>query len=223
MGTGNENQLEFFEVGQESAPRPHRESLGRVWLQLRYDQLLLGTMAGVIGLTIVFACGVERGKQLVRADQRGRLLTRQEPAESPAPAAKKEPAKPAAKPEIIVVEAPETPAAQAAASAQPAVTVPSTEPAPALKPLPAAKPVKKEPAKAKTGKSRYAVQVRTFTKSQLAKQEMEQLRAKGEPAFIVIRDGRTVVYVGPFPSKDNAAAKSTNLRSKYSDCFVKTL
>jgi cell division septation protein DedD len=194
MGAGNENQLEFFDVTRQPAPRPHRESLGRVWLQLRYDQLLLGTMAGVIGLTIVFACGVERGKQLVRAS---------------------------AKPKVIVVEAPEQPAPQAAITAPPATEVPVPSFTPALKP--AATPVKKEPAKAKTGRSRYAVQVSTFSKPQMAKQEMDRLRANGEPAFLVIREGRTMVYVGPFPSKDNAAAKSTNLRSKYSDCFVKTL
>lgn len=205
MGTGNENQLEFFDVTRQPAPRPHRESLGRVWLQLRYDQLLLGTMAGVIGLTIVFACGVERGKQLVRAERT--LLVPL--------------AKPSAKPKMIVVEAPEQPAPQAAITAPPATEVSAPSFTPALKP--AATPVKKEPAKAKTGKSRYAVQVSTFSKPQMAKQEMDRLRAKGEPAFLVIREGRTMVYVGPFPSKDNAAAKSTNLRSKYSDCFVKTL
>ena len=226
MGTGNENQLEFFDVARESAPRPHRESLGRIWLQLRYDQLLLGAMAGVIGVTIIFACGVERGKQLVRAEQRTKLLVRQEPApiQEPAPAAKSEPAKLAAKSPIVVVEGPETPAPQASVPAQPAITAPAAASVPALKPLlPAATPVKKEPVKAKAAKSRYAVQVRTYTKALLAKQEMDRLRADGEPAFIVIRGEHTAVYVGPFLSKDNAADKVSTLRSKYQDCFIKTL
>ncbi len=38
-------------------------------LHLRYDQLILVGVAGVIGVTVVFAFGVERGKQLARAEQ----------------------------------------------------------------------------------------------------------------------------------------------------------
>ena len=39
---------------------------------------------------------------------------------------------------------------------------------------------KKEPVKAKTGKSRYAVQVVTYSRTRLARQELERLRAEGE-------------------------------------------
>ena len=64
-----ENQLELFELRKHATPRPHRETLGRVLLQLRYDQLVLSGMAGIIGLTVVFAFGVERGKELVRSER----------------------------------------------------------------------------------------------------------------------------------------------------------
>lgn len=187
MGQEQGNQLELFELTRQSAPRPHREALGRFLLQLRYDQLLLAAMAGVIGLTIVFATGVERGKQLVRTERA--MLARQQPA----PVA--------------------TPAAPATTATAPASSAVSSAPA-----------QKKEPVKAKAGKSRYAVQVVTCSRPQLAKQAMDRLRAKGERAFLVIRDGgRTVVYVGPFPSKDHAVEKVSALKTQFRDCFVKTL
>jgi cell division septation protein DedD len=76
---------------------------------------------------------------------------------------------------------------------------------------------------AQEGKSRYAVQVVTYSRPQSAKQELERLKARGERAFLVIREGRTIVYVGPFLSKVNASDKVAVLKAHYHDCFVKTL
>jgi cell division septation protein DedD len=183
--------------------------LGRVLLQLRHDQLVLAAMAGVIGLTIIFATGVERGKQLARSERA--ILTRQQAA-PPAPQAA-----PAA-----VVERVKRPATQVSAAAQAPMAAPTTKAATAAGQVPAQK--KPEPAKTPKGKSRYAVQVVTFSRPLLAKKEMDRLRAKGERAFLIIRDGgRTVVYVGPFPSKGNAVEKVSSLKIQYRDCFVKTL
>src|SRR3989338_4337089 len=203
MGPEQGKQLELFELTQKSAQRPHhRDTLGRVLFQLRHDQLVLAAMAGVIGLTIIFASGVELGKQLARTERA--ILARQQ-------------------------TSPQTPQAerQVSAAAPAPMPAPTAIPATALKaatpagPLPARE---KEQAKAKAGKSRYAVQVVTFSQPQLAKKEMDRLRSKGERAFLVIRDGgRTMVYVGPFPSKDHAVEKVSTLKTKYRDCFVKTL
>ena len=210
------NQLELFELTRQSAPRPHREVLGRFLLQLRYDQLLLAAMAGIIGLTVVFATGVERGKQLARAERA--MLARQQPlpADHPAPA-----------PAVAAAERDERSVPQASAGAPAPVMSPPFLAAPAApgatttSPLPAQK---KEPVKAKAGKSRYAVQVVTYSRPQLAKRAMDRLRAKGERAFLVIRDGgRTVVYIGPFPSRDHAVEKVSALKTQFHDCFVKTL
>jgi cell division septation protein DedD len=219
MGLEQGTQLELFELAGNSAPRPHhREALGRVLLQLRYDQLILGAMGTIIGLTVVFASGVERGKQLARSERS--MLARQVP-----DALSEPPALPVA-PEMR--PAPEQLAAGAptVVPPQPSAPVPAAKPAPKASstesPAPAER--KKEPVKAKTGKSRYAVQVVTYSRPQQAKAEMERLRATGEPAFLVIRDGGpTAVYVGPFPSKDNAMEKVGVLKSKYRDCFVKSL
>lgn len=204
MGPEQGKQLELFELTHQSAPRPHhRDTLGRVLLQLRHDQLVLVTMAGVIGLTIIFASGVERGKQLVRTERA--ILARQQTA----------PSTPQTQEAVAAVDRGESPARQVStATPVPVTAAPMT--APAQK--------KKVPAKIPGGKSRYAVQVVTFSQPKSAKKEMDQLRAGGEPAFLAIRDGgRTIVYVGPFPSKDNAVEKVSTLKTKYRDCFVKTL
>ena len=217
MGSDHENQLELFELTRQSAPRPtpYRNALGRILLQVRHDQLILAAVAGVIGLTVIFASGVERGKQLARTE-RAILTRRQQFSEIPA----QRPAMPGAPESRSAESMPQTavapsPAAAPAAAVLAPVTPPAAVPAPVEK---------KTPAKVKAGKSRYAVQVVTFSQPQLAKREMDRLRSRGERAFLVIRDGgRTIVYVGPFPAKENAVEKVSSLKSKYRDCFVKTL
>ena len=223
MTFGNrESQLELFDVTRQTAPRPSlSQATGRVFLHLRYDQLILRGIAGLIGLTIIFASGVERGKQLVRSERV--LLARQEPQAS-APSARTsgtgtEPS-PKSSTEL-----------KSSSSEQPQATpAPTAGPVKVKTPkrvveVPAEQPAQREMVKASagSGNSRYAVQVSTFSRPQLAKQEMDRLRARGERAFLVMRDGRTMVYVGPFPSKMNASEKVANLRGRYQDCFVRTL
>jgi cell division protein FtsN len=216
-GVGRENQLELFDVRHQAAPRPRRETLGRFLVSLRHDQAVLAGMAGLIGLTIIFACGVERGKQLARLERS--LLIRQ-------------PSQPAAQvPSANRAESPVQRAEGATARTVPAAgkakARPTQAPATAPKPKTATRLAAEAPAApaAASGasRSRYAIQVVTFSKARLAKEEMDRLRARGERAFLVMRNGRTVVFVGPFPSKSNAAEKLAALRSQYQDCFVKTL
>jgi cell division protein FtsN len=198
----SEQQLDLF-AWQPSARPPHRETVGRFLLQARYDQLVLAGIVGLIGMTVVFACGVERGKQLARAERA--LLTREEP-RAPAPAA---------------VGTEPSMASQAVPAVSPVKGGESEGgPVPSLKPLtPKAKP----PSKPGVGKSRYAVQVVTYSRPHLAKQELQRLKANGEPAFLVMRDGRTRVYVGPFPTKGNAQEQVARLKARYQDCFVRSL
>ena len=197
MGFGrNEDQLELFDLASAPVPRPRRELLGRILLQLRHDQLVLVGIVGLIGLTVVFACGVERGKQLVRTE----LFAQQhEPVGSPVVATGTAPG--SAQPAMTMEE--RTPASV------PSVSPPAPKAAPPKKPL--------------GGRSRYAVQVVTYSRPQLAKLELERLKARGEAAFLVIREGRTRVYVGPFPSRSNADKKLAQLKTRYQDCFVKSL
>jgi len=211
-----ESQLELFDLSNQPAARLSRETLGRMLIQLRHDQLVLGGIATLLGVTVVFACGVERGKQLVRAERM--LVARQPPpvgasaptgsdrSVTPAPAPKAAGDTP---PEPEQKRAPAVPPSSSPAKVKERITVASTRP-PSVK-------------SAGEGSSRYAVQVVTYSRPTLAKREMERLRARGERAFLVMRDGRTIVYVGPFPSKVNAHEKLTSLRPQYHDCFIKPL
>lgn len=192
---GEENQLELFDLAQPCGPPRRRETLGRVFLQLRHDQLVIVAMFGLLGLTVIFAVGVERGKELARAERP--VLERQRSAAAPS----------------TMPQAPEPPARIA----------PSSRPAADEKSAPAAAPKAKQPSKPPARRSRYAVQVVTYSRSQLAKLELQRLQARGESAFLVMREGRTSVYVGPFLSKANASQKLAMLKPRYQDCFVKGL
>ncbi len=74
MGFGTvENQLELFDVTNQPISHLHREFPWCMLIRLRHDQLLLSGIASLIGLVMVFACGVERSKQLVRSEHAGRI------------------------------------------------------------------------------------------------------------------------------------------------------
>lgn len=208
----NESQLELFDVQGNAAPKPRAEYPGRLFFQLRYDQMVLGAVGAVIGLTVIFAFGVERGKQLVRSERM--MLARQEFAAAPAPSAKAtEPAPAAPAPAAPASK----PAVKPAATPKPAAS-PAAAPKPKIKSAAAEKPAAKPAA---TG-GRYAVQVATFAQATAARKELDRLHAKGKRAFMVMRNGRTAVYVGPMP-KTTASEALSELKSQYRDCFVKAL
>lgn len=197
-----EEQLELFSLqGQASASRSYREIPHRLSMQLRHEHVILAGIASLIGVAVIFACGVERGKQLVRAEQ---TVVVRRIAEVPSLA--KAPRQP-------------DPAAQKVLPAQPAIAEK------VLKEPSGKVPEKvKQPRKlAEESVSRCAIQVVTYSKSSVASLELQRLQARGERAFLVKRNGRTAVFVGPFPSQAHASEKLTVLKSRYQDCFVKTL
>lgn len=189
-----ENQLEFFDLANQPAARLRRESLGRFLVHLRHDQAILLSIAALLGLTVIFAFGVERGKQLVRSEAL-QLAKRMQLAGETASGRKAQAKEKAAKEPVEEKAVPKQSVKQKIKVADKAGSV----------------------------KSRYAVQVVTYSRPTLAKQELDRLKARGEPAFIIIREGMTVVFVGPFPSKGNASEKLANLKSQYQGCFIKTL
>lgn len=201
--TNRDGQLELFDLSGHPAAKPRPPSLGRLILQIRQDQLVVAGIAGVVGLTIVFALGVERGKQLVRSERV--LLAREQPLSMSAP----------------VADGPKTSADQAAKPAAPAA---KTAKAATSTPTAPVKPSAPSKLAASTSQaSRYAIQVVSYRQPQLAKRELDRLQAKGERAFLVMRKGFTVLCVGPFPSKDNAKEKLVQLKDRYQGCFLKTL
>ena len=199
-----ENQLELFDVVGRPGRLSRQETVGRFLLHARYDQIVLAGIASLIGLTVVFACGVERGKQLATAEQ---TLPAQQEFAPPHPSVTK-------MGKLPVMNQPLPAMPPAVAGEQKAVPVPAST-------LQA--PKTKEPGKPAVSKSRYAVQVVTYSRPLLAKHELQRLKGRGEAAFLVMREGRTSVYVGPFPTKLNADRKLTKLKSWYQDCFVRTL
>ncbi len=197
-----ENQLELFDAASQSTGRPSRLPTGPLRVVLRHDQFLLVSIGIVIGLTVIFAFGVERGKELVRSERA--FLPRPQ--------------------QLPVVQGP------AATTAEPVTSGSGAPVASAVKgegsekrSAPAAPKAPKEPTKLAAGKGHYAIQVVSYSRPMLAKQEMDRLRSRGERAFLVMRDGRTTVYVGPFPSKGNASQRLTMLKPRYQDCFVRSL
>lgn len=205
----HENQLELFDLANQPAAKMRRETFGRLLFHLRYDQAMFLGIGALLGLTVIFAFGVERGKRLVRSE--AFQVARQ------------------VQPSPVVVAMKPAPSKAAEPAKKPAATQPASEaaqPEASNTASPASIPATTPKAKPKTrvaGASRYAIQVATYSRPQLAKQELERLRAGGESGFIVIRNGRTVVYAGPFPSRDNASEKLVGLRQRYLDCFIKTL
>ena len=196
----HESQLELFDVAN-AAPRPRREATGRVSLHLRYDQFILVGVAGLMVGTVVFACGIERGKQLARAERPLLPPPMTTEASKPAePAATDTSAKARPKPETTPASAPKMKTPVRVASQAPAKT-----------------------AKPAAATSHFAVQLASYSRPQLAKQELSRLQARGERAFLVIREGRTVMYAGPFPSKGHASAKVADLKRRYHDCFIRSL
>lgn len=209
MASGDgENQLELFDLANQPTVKVRRESFGRFLVHLRYDQAILLSIGGLLSLTVIFACGVERGKLLVRSEQL--RIARQMPVQSAASSGSKEPKAPEAGKQTSAPKA----------DAEAPVRSEAETSTPKLKQAKQKVKVAESPS---LSKSRYAIQVVTFARAQSAKEELDRLRVGGQPAFIVIREGRTIVYVGPFPSKDNATDKLASLKSKYQGCFIRTL
>ena len=210
MAPGYDDQLELFDLSGQPVARVRHEALGRLVFQLRYDQLVLTCMALLMGLTVVFACGVERGKRLVRLEVPSTTFAH-EPAAMPSIPATR------IKEESSSERVDRVPLAPATPVEPPRTTPPAT--------APQAKPKSRIAAAPTEGstKGRYAIQVVTYTRAQSAKREMDRFIARGERAFLVMRQGRTMVYVGPFPSSTRASEKLTTLKTRYQDCFVKIL
>lgn len=169
-------QLEFFDVARTAPPRPRR-SVGAWSVTVRHDQVMVAAIVGLLGLTVVFAGGVERGKRIARVESRS-------------------------------VEVFTPVAAPAAGAPEPAVAAPARPKAP--------------PTRIAQGGA-FAVQVVTYRQQQQATREMQRLQLRGERAFLVMTDGHTRVLLGPFDSKGDARAKLTEMKTRYRDCFVRTL
>ena len=199
-------QLQLFELPDQPRSKPQAAPL-RHW-QLRQDHVFVLVIVSLIGISVTFGFGVERGKRLAR----------QEPL--------------AIVPSVTVSSGPPVQAPLAATSESPAVEpsrvsstpmgTPATEPM--MQPMPPKlKPVPKNPVKSAAGRSRFAIQVVTYTQPKLAQRQLERLKQRGIAAFLVNANNRVALCVGPFPSREDASAKLASLKREYQDCFLRTL
>lgn len=194
-----EQQLELFHVEGHRSTQSSQRVPGLFVVRIRHDQVFLGSIACLLGISVVFACGVERGKELARSE-RTMLIPRGFAEGTPTTVAQEEP-----RPRSPI------PALAIAKNSQTTYTVgPST-------------PRRIAENGTLAAGLRYAIQVVTYSRERLATRELQRLQAKGERAFLVKRSGRTIVYVGPFPSQAHASRKLTTLKTFYVDCFIKTL
>lgn len=176
-------QVELFDL-PPSPPLRRRDEPLRL-MRLRQDHAVLLLMVGLVGCSVVFAWGMERGKRVARRERP--LLA--------APTATR----------------------QASVATREAGSPPTRE-------AQTATAVAEAPADVKpTATSAFVVQVVTYRRHELADQELQRLQRQGEPAFIRKKQDKTVLYVGPFSTKEHASAKLTSLRKRYRDCFIRSL
>lgn len=196
-------QLELFELPPQAPAQRSMTSLGS--LHLRADHAVLTLIVGLIGFSVVFALGVERGKQLVQAERP--LWDSRASVSHDAPPAQ---ASPDGKVRSSTTSGSSTSASDQAPTATPRA-VPATEKG------------RVAPTKTVTNKSRFAIQVVSYTQLKLAQRELDRLKRRGEQAFLVTTQERVALLVGPFPTKTNASVKLARLRSQYQDCFIRNL
>lgn len=196
MPGSSHSQLELFDLSKQPPVKLRPSSLGRFFISFRHDQAVLCGIAALIGVTVVFAGGVERGKQLARAERS--LLGRQDIAQ--------------AQPVVAAAEKAVAPVEKTAKRNVPTLTPKTTT-------------KKKEPSQLASGGAgrRYVVQAAAYKQIQTAKRELDRLISSGERAFLITRDGYTIVCLGPFPSKTRASEKLASFRSRYQGCFIKSL
>ncbi len=221
MTPNGQPQFELFDVREHASSRASSMTIGM--FQIRHDHAVILAIAGLISVSVVFACGVERGKRLARTEFIASPSITVKVPDSDATLSAKRPVRSASSEELSGSQ-PSSQSAEALSS-QP-LAVPTTPSTPATMTLATmAKPAapKKAPAKAATTRSRFAIQVVTYTKPMLAQRELQRLKQRGEQAFLVNTSGRVTLCIGPFPSREHASAKLASLKQQYQDCFLRTL
>jgi hypothetical protein len=177
-------QLELFVLPDDQTKNRGRLSaIG--FVRIRQDHAVLFVIGGLIGISVVFAFGVERGKLLSKAEQALLLPSLKAPINT--------------------------------SPVEPSISLASAEAttAQAQQTSPAKKAVPKPP--------QFAIQVVSYRQAQLAQKELDRLKRRGEPAFVLQRQGKAALLVGPFATKQTASEKLVSLRALYHDCFLKNL
>ncbi|MBI3324406.1 MAG: SPOR domain-containing protein [Candidatus Omnitrophica bacterium] len=181
------------------------------YVRIRQDHVMLVLIVALIGLSVIFALGVERGKELSKAEliNPSSKLSLLSPTSLPPAAAPSSARRDAALPPAKLPTTTPKPAEQKTPTPK------KIEPVPALEPKPAKPSVPKSP--------QFAIQVVSYRQPELAQRELARLKQHGEPVFLLKGEGKAALLVGPFSDKESATQKLADLRALYQDCFVRHL
>lgn len=176
-------------------------------LTLSVENTIVLCIIFVMAVVLFFSFGVERGKQIVK----GAL------AEPPVT--------------VTVLPAPEDPSGKIAERPiAPAGSTKAQKSASSLQPAGAQQQEKRQkqmpvgaPALEKKGKGTFTIQVASFKEKEKAQMEAKRLRSKGYEIFVLPKGKHSIVCVGKFAFKDEAAEFLNKLKSKYNDCLVRRL
>ena len=70
---------------------------------------------------------------------------------------------------------------------------------------------------------RYSIQVASYSRKDIALEEVDTLKKKGHDPFLIQKGQYVALCVGRFATKEEATTIAKNLKARYSDCFVRKL
>src|SRR3989338_1286609 len=79
------------------------------------------------------------------------------------------------------------------------------------------------PSLEKKEKGAFTIQVASFKEKGKAQMEAKRLKSRGYEIFVLSKGKHSIVCVGKFAIKDEAAAFSNKLKNTYNDCLVRRL
>ena len=205
MSMDAQTQLELFDLPAQRIPRSATHGMGAV--TVRYDHAVLFLIAVLIGISAVFAWGVERGKRLAQSEHPWLPETTTA-------------AGPSAKPDDSASTSSRAESSTAASNAKQEAEASSKAPTPTA-PSPAKK--LKAPIRVASASSGFAIQLVSYSQPSLARQELSRLKQRGEQVLVLTKQGKTLLLIGPFPTKRHASEKLTSLKKRYQDCFIRSL
>lgn len=170
-------------------------SLGKVALNLSYENIIILSIGLIMLLIVCYSLGVERGKYIIQAKakntaQRQTEGLEQSRQELPEEQKQEEQKMPTIKPQQPKRKKLRIKAAQTPAAVEAPVSLPY-------------------------------IQVATFRTDKYAKAEIERLNNKGYQVFLRSRGKFKVVCVGGYSNKEEAFRSLKALRKIYSDCFLR--
>ena len=200
-----QTQIELFPfLAGRAHTRIARERYLLKNLTLSLENTIVLCILFVMAVVLFFSFGVERGKEIVKgalAEPPAAITVLSTPEETSGK----------------VVERSLAPAGSTKAQKN---TAPAAGPQ-QQKQTPAA--TNAAPTLEKREKGTFTIQVASFKEKGKAQMEAKRLKSKGYEIFVLPKGKHSIVCIGKFAIKDEAAEFANKLKSKYNDCLVRRL